>query len=129
MLRLSTMSHKTRVGKRGRERRCATPPLLHRSVALVFRAMPSKAILLEGVLSLLNSQQREQRERGVAIMQAGEFSQPDNIKVRTVNAIDPISWKRSPDCRDSLSRSTWTPSSPASSILLLTATSPSGATS
>ena len=52
--------------------------------------MPSKAILLEGVLSLLNSQQREQRERGVSILQAGEFSQPDNIKVCTARLPCPI---------------------------------------
>eukprot|EP00966_Prymnesium_polylepis_P190832 4422664-Prymnesium_polylepis.1 len=45
--------------------------------------MPSKAILLDACLSLLNSKAPEQRERGIAILQAGDFSQPDNIKVRS----------------------------------------------
>ena len=41
----------------------------------------SKAISLDAALSLINSRVPEQRDRGIAVLQAGEFSQPDSIKV------------------------------------------------
>jgi hypothetical protein len=46
-----------------------------------------KALSLDAAVSLVNSRVAEQRDRGIGVLQAGEFSQPDNIKVWKGHAV------------------------------------------